>query len=157
MTILIALGSNRRHGRHGDPSRVVAAALRVMAERGIVSVVRSRTYITRPIGPSYRRYANAADRVETDLSPADLRAELHRIEAALGRRRQRRWGARVLDLDLLAYNDLVIRSKELILPHPRLHLRRFVLAPLSEIAPGWRHPVLGLTVRQMHARLNRRR
>lgn len=119
-------------------------------------------------------YVNAAAVVATDLAPAEVLAALHRIEAALGRVRDgRRWQSRGIDLDLLAMGDAVLpdaatqdrwRSlppeaqarlspETLILPHPRLQDRGFVLAPLAEVAPGWRHPRTGLTVARMLADL----
>ncbi|MBV7256846.1 2-amino-4-hydroxy-6-hydroxymethyldihydropteridine diphosphokinase [Pacificimonas sp. WHA3] len=157
MAIVIALGSNRAHGRHGAPRRVVAAALRALADAGIAVERRSRIHTTAPLGPSQRRYANAVAAVATDLPPGALLGLLHDIEDDFGRRRQRRWGARVLDLDLIAYHDRVRGGPGLYLPHPAMHLRRFVLAPMMEVAPTWRHPILGLTVRQMYARLTARR
>ncbi len=116
-----------------------------------------------PGGPPY---VNAAMRLRTRLAPEDLLAALHRIEAAFGRERRARWAARTLDLDLLAMEGLVRpdpatqarwraldlegQGREapdgLILPHPRMQDRAFVLLPLREVAPGWRHPLLGLDV-----------
>ncbi|MBZ6379805.1 MULTISPECIES: 2-amino-4-hydroxy-6-hydroxymethyldihydropteridine diphosphokinase [Pacificimonas] len=175
MTILIALGSNRRHGRHGTPGRVLRAALAALQQSGghdIGVTAASSVWITPALGPGGRTYANMAAALETALPPEELLARLHEVEAAFGRRRYRRWGARVLDLDLLAYGEAVrpsrhrwpgtrtrvrAASRALVLPHPEMHRRAFVLGPLLGIAPDWRHPVLGLTVRQMSARLRRPR
>jgi 2-amino-4-hydroxy-6-hydroxymethyldihydropteridine diphosphokinase len=88
-------------------------------------------------------YLNAVAALETDLSPRELLARLQRIEAELGRMRTTRWGPRTIDLDLLLYDDRVIDTPELQVPHPRMHARGFVLRPLVEIAPDARHPVLG--------------
>jgi len=118
-------------------------------------------------------YVNAVARFDTALAPDDLLTRLHKIETAMGRARVQRWGRRTMDLDLLAQGDLVLpdvatrrhwmdlapeqqvlRAPDvLILPHPRLHERAFVLVPWLDIAPQWRHPVLGLTVAQMAATL----
>ncbi|MHB9879151.1 2-amino-4-hydroxy-6-hydroxymethyldihydropteridine diphosphokinase [Pacificimonas sp. ICDLI1SI03] len=156
MSIIIALGSNRPHGRYGPPVRVIEAAINALAEEGIRAVRRSRIIQTPPLGPSTRRYANAVISVETDLPPEALLDALHRVEDRFGRKRQRRWGARVLDLDLIAYDQEVRGAGRLQLPHPQMSLRFFVLGPMLQVAPTWRHPILRLTVRQMHARLTRR-
>lgn len=91
-------------------------------------------------------YLNAVVRIATALSPQELLARLSAIEQSLGRIRTHRGASRIIDLDLLLYDDLVIYTPDLILPHPRLHLRRFVLEPLAEIAPTLRHPVTGTTM-----------
>ena len=168
MAILIALGSNRPHGQYGRPERVLAAAVDAIEAKGIETLARSGISRTAPLGPSQRRYANMVVEVTTTLSPEALLETLQEIEAAFGRRRWRRWGDRVLDLDLISYDQQVRPTRlawpgageagrALILPHPRMHERRFVLDPALDVAPGWRHPVLGLTIRQMHARLAARR
>jgi 2-amino-4-hydroxy-6-hydroxymethyldihydropteridine diphosphokinase len=99
---------------------------------------------------SAHRFVNAAALVQTDLTPLALLARLQRIETRCGRTRPAHGAAgyrdRTLDLDLLLYDDLVLRTAELILPHPRLHERLFVLEPLAEIAPEWVHPLRGRTV-----------
>ena len=99
------------------------------------------------------RYVNAVALVETRLEPAALLAALHRIEAGFGRIRKKRWEARILDLDLLAYGSLLQTGQNQtsgpILPHPRLHERAFVLLPLAEIAPEWRHPGTGAALSDM--------
>jgi 2-amino-4-hydroxy-6-hydroxymethyldihydropteridine diphosphokinase len=154
-TVIIALGSNRRHGRHGDPARVIRAAVSALSAILNVTAV-SRLRATPPMGPKQRGYVNAALAATSDLAPAALLAALHDIERAFGRRRRRKWGPRVLDLDLVAYGDIVSRGR-VRLPHPGMHLRRFVLDAVVEVAPGWRHPLTGLTVRQMRARLTRPR
>ncbi len=160
--LLIALGSNKRHGSHGAPAGVVRAAIAALAGAGFTVVRRSRVHTTEPLGPGGRAYANAVVLATGNLAPADAIAALAVIERAFGRRGGRRWGARVLDLDLLAHDETVLPShgwrqarRGPIVPHPRLHLRRFVLDPLVEVVPDWRHPVLGATARQLRARLLR--
>jgi 2-amino-4-hydroxy-6-hydroxymethyldihydropteridine diphosphokinase len=149
--VLVALGSNRCHGRHGRPAGVVRAALAELA--ALAPVERwSPIFDTAPIGPGSRRYANAVAALEWGGSLPDLLAALKGIERGFGRRRGRRWGDRVLDLDIIAAGDRVIHTQGLNVPHPRLAERRFVLDPLVTVAPDWRHPVLGLTARQLHAR-----
>jgi 2-amino-4-hydroxy-6-hydroxymethyldihydropteridine diphosphokinase len=154
-TILIALGSNRRHGRHGAPEGVVRAAIAAMAERGLVVVQRSRIHPTPPLGPGGRRFANAAVAVRTALPLAGVLALIKGIERDFGRRGGQRWGDRVLDLDIIGAADAVVASGALQVPHPRMAGRRFVLDPLVEIAPDWRHPLLHATVRQLRARAMR--
>ena len=154
---LVALGSNVRHPRHGLPRRVIEAAMGVLAERFALAA-RSAIVDTAPLGPSNRRYANAAALVETALAPGDMLAALQVIERGFGRRRRgRRWGARVLDLDLVLWSGGSHFAPGLAIPHPAFRERAFVLAPAAAIAPGWRDPATGLTVRQTHARLTRPR
>jgi 2-amino-4-hydroxy-6-hydroxymethyldihydropteridine diphosphokinase len=149
--VLIALGSNRCHGRHGRPAGVVRAALAALAGLAPVEAV-SSIFDTAPIGPGSRRYANAVAALDWLGGLPDLLAALKAIERHFGRRRGRRWGDRVLDLDIIAAGDTVLSAPGLAVPHPRLADRRFVLDPLVTVAPGWRHPRLGLTARQLHAR-----
>ena len=150
-TYAIALGSNRR-GRHGAPEAEVLAALAAIGAGRA-----SRVIASAPLGPSIRRFANAAALVESDLSPPAMLARLKAIERAFGRRPGRRWGARVIDLDIALWSGGRVATRALTIPHRELRRRAFVLAPLAEIAPGWRDPASGLTVRQLHARLTRRR
>jgi len=142
----IALGSNRRSS-HGSPADAVrAAAGRLGAER--LSVVRS----TPALGPAGRGFANAVALVASHFSPPDLLAELKRTERSFGRRPGRRWGPRVLDLDILLWSGGSWEGGGLIVPHPALRERGFVLDPLAELVPGWRDPVTGATVRQLRHR-----
>jgi 2-amino-4-hydroxy-6-hydroxymethyldihydropteridine diphosphokinase len=149
--VLVALGSNRCHGRHGRPSGVVRAALAELARLGRV-VGASPIVDTAPIGPGSRRYANAVVALDWEGSLPDLLRALKLIECDFGRRRGRRWGDRVLDLDILASGSAVLRQPGLQVPHPRLAERRFVLDPLVRVAPDWRHPQTGHSARQLHAR-----
>jgi 2-amino-4-hydroxy-6-hydroxymethyldihydropteridine diphosphokinase len=147
----IAIGSNRR-GRHGSPEREVAAAI---AALGRISA-RSLTLRTAPLGPSDRRFANAVVMLESDEEPPALLDRLKGIERDFGRRRGRTWGARVIDLDIILWSGGAWGESRLTVPHPRFRERDFVLVPLVQVAPGWRDPVSGLSVRQLAARLRRK-
>ncbi len=148
---LIALGSNRR-GRHGGPADEVGAALALLKP-----VVASPIVASAPLGPSLRRFANAVAMVQDTRDPPAMLARLKAIEREFGRRSGRRWGARVIDLDIIGWSGGPWVSPGLVIPHPAFRARDFVLAPLLAIAPQWRDPVTGLTVRQLHSRLTRRR
>jgi 2-amino-4-hydroxy-6-hydroxymethyldihydropteridine diphosphokinase len=156
-SFVIGLGSNRRHGRHGNPARILSAAIDALRTENLAVRDLSRTIRTPALGPAGRDFANAAILIETDLGPPDLLALLKRIERRFGRRRGRRWGARVIDLDILAWSRGGWRSPGLAIPHAALPLRRFALSPAAEIAPQWRHPRHGLTLRQLEARLRKAR
>ncbi len=149
---IIALGSNRPHGKYGVPARVIATA----AQR-LPVIAMSQTSFGRPIGPSARLYANAVALIESDLAPPALLAILKQIESDFGRRRARRWGARVLDLDIILWSGGIWSSKGLGIPHAQFRNRDFVLSPLLEIAPEWRDPVTHLNVCHLKARLDRNR
>ena len=151
---LIALGSNQRHARFGSPRQVLAAALERLAAEGVRVIAAAPAIETEAIGPSIRRYANSAAVIETGLEPEDLLALLKRIERDFGRRaRGQRWRARVLDLDIVLWADGPYASPSLTIPHPLFRERAFVLTPALAIAPAWRDPLSGATVRQLHARL----
>ena len=112
---------------------------------------------TEPVGPSLRRYANSAAVIETDLGPSDLLARLKRLEREFGRStRGQRWSSRVLDLDIVLWNGGPFAESHLTVPHRLFRERDFVLAPAVRIAPEWRDPITGLTVRQLRARLTRK-
>lgn len=170
---LIALGANLPSAA-GGPRETLEAALARLEARGIAVAARSRWWASPAFpagaGPDY---VNGAAAVRTALPPVALLAALHAVEAELGRLRRGRWEARACDLDLLAWEDLVLPDaatqaawralppaeqarrvpETLVLPHPRLQDRGFVLAPLAEIAPAWRHPALGRSVAEMRAAL----
>ena len=151
----VALGSNRRHVRHGRPAGVIAAAIaRLDAQYGLFDA--SPIILNKAIGGAGRDFANAVALVESELDPKAMLAELKALERDFGRRRGRRWGERVLDLDLVAWSGGRVRSRGLTIPHPRLSEREFVLGPLAAIAPDWRIAG-GLTAPQLLWRLGKRR
>ena len=152
--ILLALGSNL-----GDRSRALADALHRLEAAGVRTMKASAVHETPALMPEGappdwdRPYLNQVVAVVTSLAPIALLRCTQGIEQAMGRRPAARWAPRVIDIDVLAFGDQRLAMPELTLPHPRLHERRFVLAPLCEIAPAWRHPVLGLTAAALLARL----
>lgn len=144
--IFLGIGANLPSPRHGPPRATCEAALAALEREQVAILKRSRWFHTAPVPPSDQPwYVNGVAAVETTVPPADLLALLKGVERQFGRVRAVRDAPRVLDLDLIAYGDLV-RREEPVLPHPRMSGRAFVLLPLAEVAPGWRHPVLGETV-----------
>jgi len=146
-TAYIGLGANL-----GEREATIRAALdRLRAHPHIRVTAESSLIETAPVGgpPNQPAFLNGAAALETDLAPEALLAVLKETERALGRRPRGRWGAREIDLDLLLYGDRIVRTPRLTVPHPRLSERRFVLAPLAQVAPDALHPVTGRTVRQM--------
>lgn len=139
MRCYIGLGSNL-----GDRKQHLRDAIDAIGRIGRTSVLRSSGfYETAPVGgPRQPDYLNAALEIATSLEPPGLLDELQRIEAAMGRTREVHWGPRAIDLDILLCGDVVLNTPRLTVPHPLMHGRRFVLEPLSEIAPDVVHPVL---------------
>ncbi|QDP20185.1 2-amino-4-hydroxy-6-hydroxymethyldihydropteridine diphosphokinase [Sphingomonas xanthus] len=151
----VAIGSNRRHIRFGRPAGVVAAAIAEL-DRLFALFDASPIVLNKAVGGAGRDFANAVALVESVHAPAAMLAELKAIERRFGRRPGRRWGMRVLDLDLIAWDGGRLVSRSLTIPHPRLAERNFVLGPMRAIAPHW--PILGaLTAEHLHSRLGKRR
>ncbi|MFM7602870.1 MAG: 2-amino-4-hydroxy-6-hydroxymethyldihydropteridine diphosphokinase [Pseudanabaena sp.] len=149
----IALGSNLS-SEIGDSQKIVQAAIAQLATHPEIEVVKvSRWYrtkaITLPNSAPQPDYINGCAVLKTTLNPFQLLQALFYTEQFFGRERRERWGARTLDLDLLLYGDRQIDTPELVLPHPRMSDRAFVLLPLAEIAADWMHPVQGLAISEL--------
>ena len=151
----IAMGSNRPHGRYGRPAHVVEAAIGEL-DRRFDLFDASPIVLNSAHGGAGRDFANAVALVKSDLEPMEMLATLKGLERDFGRRRGKRWGPRVLDLDIALWSGGRFHSRRLTVPHPQIDRRTFVLGPLAAIAPGWR--IRGpLTARHMAHRLARRR
>jgi 2-amino-4-hydroxy-6-hydroxymethyldihydropteridine diphosphokinase len=149
--ILIALGANLP-SRYGTPLETLQAAKHELRAHGLKIVKESRTWLTRPepYDPNQDWFHNAVISVETDLPARSLLDLMHNIEKNFGRTRFKKNESRVLDLDLLAYNDDIIEADDtIIVPHPRMHERLFVLKPLEDISKNWNHPVKRQSVAEM--------
>ncbi|MBA4374193.1 MAG: 2-amino-4-hydroxy-6-hydroxymethyldihydropteridine diphosphokinase [Thermodesulfovibrio sp.] len=143
--VYIGLGSNL-----GDREKNCLEALRLLGDGGVAVIRQSSLIETEPWGLADQpRFINMAAEVETGLLPHQLLELLNRIEGTMGRNRTIKWGPRVIDLDILLYNDLILNTEDLTVPHPLLHERDFVLRPLSEIAPDMVHPVLKMSIRRL--------
>jgi 2-amino-4-hydroxy-6-hydroxymethyldihydropteridine diphosphokinase len=154
LMVLIGLGGNLPTPGYGAPRRTLTAALAALAGEGIAVAACSAWYRSAPLPPSDQPwYVNAVAALATEIDPFALLAAMQRVEQRFGRVRPAPNAARTADLDLLDYNGLEIETTALVLPHPRLHQRRFVLVPLDELAPDWRHPRLGLTAAELLAGL----
>ena len=142
MRAYVAVGSNL-----GDRwARLAMAARAFRAAPGVAVVRASRVWDAAPVGPPQPRYLNAVLELETTRTPRSLLGLLREVESAAGRTRDVHWGARTLDLDLLLVGDLVVREPDLVVPHPGMEGRRFVLAPLAELHPELVVPGTGVSV-----------
>ncbi len=150
MRAYVGLGSNL-----GDRAGYLLQALSALSRLPQTHLLRlSPIYETEPLGPPQPPYLNGVAEVETGLPPRAFLEGLLGIEQALGRRREVPWGPRTIDLDLLFYGEMVLKEEDLVVPHPRLHERAFVLVPLADLAPGLFHPRLGLRVGELLARVD---
>ncbi len=147
----IALGSNI-----GESQAILEGALKTLEQTpGITIKAKSSWYKTAPVGgPSQPDYLNGAAILQVQLSPQQLLKILLEIEQEFGRVRQERWGPRTLDLDILLFDDLIVETPDLQIPHPRMTQRAFVLVPLAEIAPDWIEPVTGEPISQLAQKLD---
>ncbi len=144
-TAFLGAGSNLGRRRLN-----LARARKRLEAYGVQTVLSSSLYRTAPVGfKEQPDFCNAVWQVETKLAPSALLATCLKVERELGRLRTVNWGPRVIDLDLLLYEDLILTLPGLEVPHPCLNQRRFVLVPLAEIAAGWRHPASGQSVRRL--------
>ena len=148
----IALGANL-----GDPQTQFESALRALDEAGHAVLLVSSNYVTPAMGEhAGNDFVNAAAVVDSNVPAEDFLQLLHKIEAKIGRTRAVTWGPRVLDLDLLLYGSEIIETSTLVVPHPSMWYRRFVLQPLTEIAADWIHPVLQQSMLELRKRLDSR-
>jgi 2-amino-4-hydroxy-6-hydroxymethyldihydropteridine diphosphokinase len=158
--ILIGLGANLPSAQ-GGPRETLEAALKAFPDHGLTVIRLSPWYESSPVPPSDQPwFVNGVAVIGTALDPREILESLLAVERAFGRQRGERWAARTLDLDLLAYGDHVVDlpasegRPAVTVPHPRLHDRRFVLLPLKDVAPDWRHPATGETVNALIAALD---
>jgi 2-amino-4-hydroxy-6-hydroxymethyldihydropteridine diphosphokinase len=149
----IGIGGNLPCATFGAPRRTCGAALSLLAARGVDIVARSRWFESAPVPASDQPwYINGVAAVATTLDAAALVAEVLHVEAELGRQRSTPNAPRTIDIDVLAYDDVIIAANHpgaIEIPHPRLHKRAFVLMPLQDIAPDWRHPVSGIALSKL--------
>ena len=155
--IFLGIGANLPSERHGPPLLTLEAALKSLAERNLAILRRSSWWESAPVPVSEQPwFVNGVIEVGTNMTPQALLDCLHDVERELGRVRGERWAARVIDLDLIAYRGSVLgwrgessRATGLVVPHPRMHQRAFVLRPLVELQADWRHPVFGRTADEL--------
>jgi 2-amino-4-hydroxy-6-hydroxymethyldihydropteridine diphosphokinase len=153
--ILIGIGGNLESAQFGPPCDTLTAALAALKEKRIRILTRSGWYRTEPVPRSDQPwFVNAVVSLATELGAKDLLNALQATERQFGRVRGEPNAPRILDLDILDYQGEVMDTTSLVLPHPRLDERRFVLIPIAEIAPDWRHPILELTAVQLLAQLS---
>lgn len=153
----IALGSNRGGPAGSTPTAMLTAALGALDDGPVRLLDASPMRHTDAVGPRQRRYANMVALVASRLLPDEMMQYLHSVEAQLGRQRHRTWGARRIDLDLVLWSEGSFAGHTLVVPHPLFRDRDFVLQPLCAIAPDWHDPLTGHNMRQLRARLLRRK
>ncbi|MHB9926044.1 2-amino-4-hydroxy-6-hydroxymethyldihydropteridine diphosphokinase [Clostridium botulinum] len=145
-TVYVAFGSNI-----GEKESYIKRALEKIEERGMEIIKVSSIYETEPYGVlDQDSFLNGVVKIETNLTPEDLIGELLNIEKQLNRVRERRWGPRTIDLDIIFYDDLIINEKDLVIPHKDMENREFVLKPLCDIDENFIHPVLKKSVRELY-------
>lgn len=148
--VAVALGSNL-----GDSQLILESALKLLSQTsGLVLQAQSPVYRTLPVGPPQPDYLNACALFATQLDPNAFLAVLLQTETQFGRVRVERWGPRLLDLDLLLFDDLILDQPGLQIPHPRMTERAFVLVPLNEIAPNWIEPVSKKSIAELVQRVD---
>ncbi|WP_138497526.1 2-amino-4-hydroxy-6-hydroxymethyldihydropteridine diphosphokinase [Nostoc sp. PA-18-2419] len=141
----VALGSNL-----GDSQAILEAAIATLTQTpGIFLAAKSNWYKTKAVGPPQPDYLNGCITLQVEILPQELLENLLAVEQQFGRVRQERWGPRSLDLDLLLYDDLIVDTPNLQIPHPRMRDRAFVLVPLAEIASDWVEPVSGYVIKEL--------
>ena len=145
-TVYIGIGSNL-----GEKHKNCLRAIEMIEQiPGCKPIKQSDLYLTKPVGVEDQDwYVNGVMSLKTDLPPQDLLNHLMSIEEKMGRVRRERWESRIIDLDILFFGQQIINEKNLTVPHPRLHFRRFVLVPMTQIAPDLTHPSLGLTMAEL--------
>lgn len=155
--LYIGLGANLPHPRFGPPRATLEHVLSLLPGLGLTILRRSGWYESAPVPASDQPwYVNGVARVATDLSPQEALARLHQVEADLGRLRGELNAARSVDLDILSIGKIILEGPEPpIVPHPRMADRAFVLLPLAEIAPDWRHPITDIPISELIRRLPR--
>jgi len=154
--VFIALGANLEHPTYGSPRQALEAALKELGRRRVTVRRVSPWYRTAPVPASDQPwYVNAVAEVETDLKADALLAQLHEVENVFGRVRTIPNAARLIDLDLIDFNGEIAPGGpgRATLPHPRMESRAFVLRPLADLSPGWRHPAMGVSIRILLAEL----
>lgn len=149
--VIIGIGSNM-----GNKKKNIGKAIKLMKEKCKLLKL-SSLYKTEPVG--YKKqdwFLNCAAKIKTELKPDELLKFFRSIEKILGRVKRIKNGPRTIDLDILFYGDEIIKTKKLIVPHPRLHKRLFVLEPLKEIAPDFMHPVIKKNIKELNQKLKNR-
>lgn len=141
----ISLGSNL-----GDRLGIIRQATLMFKEKNVSIVASSDVFETEPWGVKNQPgFLNVCLLVETEDSPRDLMLKLQSIESRLGRVARFRWGPREIDIDIIFMDELAVNEDDLVIPHPEMHKRAFVLVPLNQVAPEWIHPLLGKSIREM--------